>query len=209
LVNEYVAVIMLGIFGWKITLMYIIAGVLIGFFSGIILGKLRLEKHLMKGFCKKCSEDKCKCELDNKKEKKLTIKQRISFGLAESKKIIKMIWLYILIGLAIGAVAHGFVPDELVEKVITGTGLFAVPLAVLIGIPLYANCAAIIPIAVVLFEKGVPLGTALSFMMATAALSLPEAIILKRVMKLKLIAIFFSIVAISIILIGYLFNIII
>ncbi len=207
LVNEYVAVIMLGIFGWKITLMYIAAGILIGFLSGLVLGELKLEKYLKKGFCPKC-QTKCKCELENKKEKKLTLTQRINFGLSESKRVFQMIWLYILIGVAVGAIAHGFIPAELVEKVITSTGIFAVPLAVLIGIPLYANCAAIIPIAVVLFEKGVPLGTALSFMMATAALSLPEAIILKRVMKLKLIAIFFGIVGLSIIIIGYVFNLV-
>jgi uncharacterized membrane protein YraQ (UPF0718 family) len=208
LVNEYVAVIMLGVFGWKITLMYILAGIIIGFVSGLILGELRLEKYLMKGFCKTCSGNKCKCELENK-EKKLKLKDRLKFGLSEAGKIIRMIWFYILLGVAVGAIVHGFVPDELIQAIMTSTGIFAVPLAVLIGVPLYANCAAIVPVAVVLFEKGVPLGTALSFMMATAALSIPEAIILKRVMKLKLIAIFFAIVAVSIIIIGYLFNLLI
>jgi uncharacterized protein len=208
LVNEYVAVIMWGIFGWKITLMYIAAGILIGTLSGLILGELKLEKHLMKGFCNSCQPDQCGCG-PKEQEKKLNLKQRINFGLLESKKVMGMIWLYVIIGVAIGAIAHGFIPNELVEKVISSTGIFAVPLAVIIGIPLYANCAAIIPIAVVMFEKGVPLGTALSFMMATAALSLPEAIMLKRVMKVKLIAIFFGVVGLSIIAIGYIFNLLI
>jgi uncharacterized membrane protein YraQ (UPF0718 family) len=208
LVNEYVAVIMWGIFGWKITLMYIAAGILIGTLSGLILGELKLEKHLMKGFCNSCQPDQCGCEQQTPK-KKLNFKQRINFGLSESKNVMGMIWLYVILGVAIGAATHGFIPNELVEKVISSTGIFAVPLAVIIGIPLYANCAAIIPIAVVMFEKGVPLGTALSFMMATAALSLPEAIMLKRVMKVKLIAIFFGVVGLSIIAIGYIFNLLI
>ena len=137
---------------------------------------------------------------------KLLDKSNISLNKRKVKNIIKMIWFYVLIGLAVGAIAHGFIPNEIIERAIQSTGIFAVPLVVLIGIPLYANCAAIIPVAVVLFEKGVPIGTALAFMMATAALSLPEAIILKRVMKTKLIVIFFGIVGISIIVIGYLFN---
>ena len=208
LVNEYVAVIMWGIFGWKITLMYIAAGILIGTLSGLILGELKLEKHLMKGFCNSCQPNKCGCEQKEQK-KKLNFKQRINFGLLESKNVMGMVWLYVIIGVGIGAITHGFIPNELVEKVISSTGVFAVPLGVLIGIPLYANCAAIIPVAVVLFEKGVPLGTALSFMMATAALSLPEAIMLKRVMKIKLIAIFFGVVGLSIMAIGYIFNLLI
>ena len=214
LVNEYVAVIMFGVFGWKITVAYIAAGILIGVVSGLILGEMKLEKHLMKGFIKKEHKLKCKCEmekeledeLNQKEEEKMSFKHRVDFGITEAKNIIKMIWIYVLIGLAVGAIAHGFIPNELIEKAVTSTGVFAVPLVVLIGIPLYANCAAIIPVAVVLFEKGVPIGTALAFMMATAALSLPEAIILKRVMKTKLIVIFFGIVGISIIAIGYLFN---
>ena len=115
-------------------------------------------------------------------------------------------WLWVLLGVAIGAVIHGFIPEDVIRSVISAGGVFTVPIATLIGVPLYANCAAIVPIAVVLFQKGVPLGTALSFMMATAALSLPEAVILRRVMRIHLILIFFGIVTAAIIFTGYAFN---
>lgn len=124
----------------------------------------------------------------------------------EAIDITKKMWLWVLFGVGIGAIIHGFVPEELVQLIIGKGGLFSVPIATIIGIPLYANCAAIIPVALVLFEKGFPLGTALAFMMATAALSLPEAVILRKVMKLKLIAVFFGIVALGIVLLGYVFN---
>ncbi len=199
LVNEYVAVIMLGFFGWEITLLYILSGILIGTFAGLILGKLRLEKYLEPDLISK------KTVLD-RQVKYGSLKERILFGINEGKSIVKRIWIWILIGLAVGAFIHGFVPENLIQGIIAGGGIFMVPIATLIGVPLYANCAAVIPIAVVLFEKGIPLGTALAFMMGTAALSLPEAIILRRVMKIKLIAIFFGIVALAIIFTGYLFN---
>ena len=197
LVNEYVAVIMLATFGWKIALAYIISGILIGVISGLILGKLRLEKHIEKEF--KNNNNTQEKEFQNQKE-------RIIFGLNEAKDITKKMWLWILVGVGIGALIHGFIPETFIRNVIGKGGLLSVPIATIIGIPLYANCAAIIPVALVLFEKGFPLGTALSFMMATAALSLPEAVILRKVMKLKLIIVFFSIVAVGIVAIGYFFN---
>ncbi len=201
LVNEYVAVIMLATFGWKITLAYIISGIVIGMFSGMIMGRFRMEKYLEKGFvptAKSC-----------KKSMKKNNLARLRFGLDEAKCIVKDLWYWILIGVGIGALIHGFVPSELIHSAISRLSYFAVPIAVLLGIPLYANCAAIIPVALVLFEKGIPLGTALAFMMATAALSLPEAIILRRVMKLKMILIFFSIVGLAIMITGYVFNILV
>jgi uncharacterized protein len=198
LVNEYLVVLMFGFFGWKITLAYVLSGILIGVIAGLILGKMKLEKYLVKDIVTNNSKIK---DIVYKK-----ISERLLFGLDEAKSIVKKLWLWVLVGVGIGAVIHNYIPSELIQGVVSKGGLFAVPLAVLIGVPIYGSCAAILPIAVVLFNKGVPLGTALAFMMAVSALSLPEAVILRSVMKLKLIAIFFGVVTISIIIIGYLFN---
>ncbi|MBR9691036.1 permease [Candidatus Woesearchaeota archaeon] len=201
LVNEYVAVIMFAVFGWKITLAYIIAGILIGIIGGMILGRMKLEKHLV--------EDIANRNGNNKERKYAYFSQRLRFGLDEAKDIVKKVGIYVVIGIGVAAAVHGYVPESFFEGIVSKGGIFAVPLAVILGVPLYANCAAIIPLAAVLVEKGIPLGTTLAFVMSTAALSLPEAIILRRAMNLKLIGIFFGIVAISIVLIGYLFNLIV
>jgi len=200
LVNEYLVVLMLGFFGWKITVAYVISGILIGAISGIILGKLKLEKHLVKDLISSARKVKKEIKYDG-------FKKRISFGLDEAISITKKIWLWVLVGVGIGAAIHNYVPQEFIRAAIDKTGILAVPFAVLLGVPMYGSCAAIVPIALVLFQKGVPLGTALAFMMATAALSLPEAIILRRAMKLKLILIFFGVVTLAIIFTGYLFNV--
>lgn len=200
LVNEYLVVLMLGFFGWKITLAYVISGILIGVVSGLILGRMRLEKHLIKDIISSNNQVKKEIKYDG-------IKKRIRFGLNEAVSIIKKLWVWILVGVGIGAVIHNYVPSEVIQSVISKGGFLAVPLAVILGVPMYGSCAAIIPIAVVLFQKGVPLGTALAFMMATVALSLPEAVILRRAMKLKLIAVFFGVVALAIILTGYIYNV--
>jgi len=195
LINEYVVVVMLGFFGWKITALYVLSGLLIGIFSGMLLGKMGLEKYLEKDLA------------GNLRVKAYRLfRQRLLFGWDEAVSITGRIWLWVVAGVGIGAVIHGFVPETLIQSIISKGGLLTVPAAVLLGIPLYANCAAVVPVAVVLFEKGIPLGTALAFMMATAALSLPEAVILKRVMKIKLIIIFFGIVGLAIIFTGYMFN---
>ena len=197
LINEYLVVLMWGFFGWKITVAYIVSGIIIGTVVGMIIGRMKMEKHLVKDFR----------NTTNVKESKFkNIKDRILFGLGEAVSIVKKLWLWILVAVANGAIIHNYVPQELIEKVITATGVFAVPLATIIGVPLYGSCAAIVPIAVELFQKGVPIGTALAFMMATAGLSFPEAILLRRVMNLKLILIFFGIVTLAIIFTGYLLN---
>lgn len=199
LVNEYLVVLMLGFFGWKITLAYVISGILIGVICGLVLGRMKLEKYLVKDLI----------SANNKVGKEIKyngIKKRINFGLNEAVSIIKKLWLWVLVGVGIGAIIHNYVPSEVIQSVVSKGGIFAVPLVVILGVPMYGSCAAIVPIAVVLFEKGVPLGTALAFMMAIAALSLPEAVILRRAMKLKLIVIFFGVVALAIILTGYIYN---
>lgn len=200
LINEYLVVLMLGFFGWKITLAYIISGMTIGIVSGIILGKMRLERYLVKDMAL-FSQD----VLGNEK-KSFSLKDRIDFGIGEARTIVKKLWAWVLVGVGIGALIHNYIPQESVQAIVGRAGIFSVPIATLIGVPMYGSCAAIVPIAVVLFQKGFPLGTALAFMMATAALSLPEAIMLRRAMKLQLIGFFFGITTLAIIVTGYLFN---
>ncbi len=199
LINEYLVVLMLGFFGWKITVLYVLSGILIGVLSGIILGKMKLEIYLV--------EDMINNQNGSiEKTGNLSFKNRLDFGFEEATSIVKKIWIWVLVGVGIGAAIHNYVPEATIQTLISKTGIFSVPIATILGVPMYGSCAAIVPIAVVLFQKGIPLGTALAFMMATAALSLPEAIMLRRAMKLKLILIFFGVTSISIILIGYMFN---
>jgi len=200
LINEYLVVLMLGFFGWKITLAYIISGMVIGIISGMMLGKMKLERYVEKDILTENAE-----EISEIKYK--GIKQRIAFGIQESNSIVRKLWVWVLVGVGLGALIHNYIPQETIHALISKTGVFSVPIATIIGVPMYGSCAAIVPIAVVLFQKGVPLGTALAFMMAVAALSLPEAIMLRRAIKLKLIAIFFGITTLAIIVTGYLFNI--
>ncbi|MEW5894741.1 MAG: permease [Candidatus Omnitrophota bacterium] len=199
IINEYLLVLMLGYFGWKITLVYLLAGLLVGTSGGFILGKMHLEEFLERDLVKTDSPDAHKREFPG-------FLSRIKFGIEEAVLIIARIWIWIVAGVGIGAAIHNFVPKEMIESVLQRTGIFSVPLAVLIGVPIYGSCAAIVPIAVALFQKGVPLGTAMAFMMAVSALSLPEAVILRRAMKLQLITAFFLVVFIYIVLIGYLLN---
>ncbi|MCX6694767.1 MAG: permease [Candidatus Altiarchaeota archaeon] len=196
IINEYLVVLMLGFFGWKITLAYVASGIFIGTLTGLVMDRLSLEKYLEKDMTAG----------DEKEVECRTLKSRVLFGYSEAKSIVTKLWMWVLVGVGIGAGIHGFIPEETIQAMISAGGIFTVPIATIIGVPLYASCAAIVPIAVVLFQKGVPLGTALAFMMATSALSLPEAVILRRVMKIHLILTFFGIVTAAIIFTGYLFN---
>lgn len=200
LINEYLVVLMLGFFGWKITLAYVISGMAIGIITGMILGKMNLEKYIERDIVAENKEEIRDVKFQG-------IKQRVIFGIGEAKCIVKKLWIWVLAGVGLGALIHNYIPQEAVQSIVNRTGFFSVPIATLVGVPMYGSCAAIVPIAVVLFQKGFPLGTALAFMMAVSALSLPEAIMLRRAMKLKLIAIFFGITALGIIVTGYLFNI--
>ncbi len=200
LINEYLVVLMLGFFGWKITLAYVISGVAIGVASGIILGKMRLERYLVNDIV---SPD---VDVLSDGTKYRRFKDRVLFGINEARSIVRKLWGWVLVGVGIGALIHNYIPQEAVQGLIGKTGAFSVPIAALIGVPMYGSCAAILSIAIVLFQKGFPLGTALAFMMAVSALSLPEAIMLRRAMKLKLITIFFGITTLAIIFTGYLFN---
>ncbi|NTV29475.1 MAG: permease [Candidatus Omnitrophica bacterium] len=199
IINEYVVVLMLGFFGWKIAVAYVVSGMAIGISAGILLGRMRLERHLVEDFAAPAGGSVELPEFDS-------WRGRIAYGWDEALAITSRIWMWVLAGVGLGAFIHNYVAQEMVRSLITTTGIFAVPLATLLGVPMYGSCAAIVPIAVALFQKGIPLGTALSFMMAVAALSLPEAVMLRRAMKLRLIMIFFGVTTAAIIATGYLFN---
>ncbi|MFA5368736.1 MAG: permease [Candidatus Paceibacterota bacterium] len=201
MINEVAVVLLLGMFGFKIAAIYIISGLLIAIFSGIIIDRLKIE-NLLADFVLKNKAN------TNIVIKDKSFKERIRYANYYTLDIIKKVWLYVLIGIGIGAWIHGYIPADFLAKYAGGDNWFAVPLAILIGIPLYSNAAGIIPLMGALTEKGVAMGTALSFMMAVTALSLPEFIILKKVMKTKLIVVYALIVGLGIIFTGYLFNLI-
>lgn len=201
MVNEIALVLLWGLFGWKIALIYIVSGVTIATVAGWIIGKLKLEKWV--------EEFVYKVKIKQSNEKRLTFKNRLEYTKRYMIDIVKSVWIYVVIGVAIGALMHGYAPNDLLVKYAGPNNFFAVPLAVLIGIPLYSNAAGTIPIVSVLIAKGMAMGTALAFMMAVTALSLPEFIILKKVLKPKLIITYALIVGLGIIFTGYLFNLII
>lgn len=200
MINEVALVLLLGLFGWKIALIYIISGLIISIISGIVIGHLRVES-LVEPFVYQNSIN------GNIEFPNMTNKERINYALDYTKDILKKVWLYILIGIGLGAFIHGYLPADFLTQYAGSGKWYAVPLAVLIGIPLYSNAAGVIPLVSALTEKGVSMGTTLAFMMSVTALSLPEFMILKKVMKIKLILIFTGIVGAGIIFIGYLFNI--
>ncbi len=200
LVNQVAIVLFAGLFGWKITILYVISAILLGVVGGFILNKLKLEKYVADYVWQIRSQ---KNVIEKTKEKISVLLKSFWFeGWAMTKKIIP----YVLIGIGVGALIHGYVPSGLFENYITSENLFAVPIATLVAVPMYANAVGVIPIMQALVEKGIPLGTAMAFMMAVVGLSLPEALILKRVMKIKLLLYFFGITTINIMIIGYLFN---
>lgn len=201
MVNEIALILLWGLFGWKIAIIYSVSGVAIATVAGWIMGKLKLEKWV--------EEFVFKVKIKQTEEKKMTIKNRLEYAKKYMIDIVKSVWIYVVIGVAIGALMHGYIPNDLLIKYTGPNNFLAVPLAVFIGIPLYSNATGTIPIVSVLIAKGMAMGTALAFMMAVTALSLPEFIILKKVLKLKLIATYTLIVSLGIIFTGYLFNILI
>lgn len=202
MINEVALVLLFGLFGWKIALLYILSGLIIAIISGLIIGRMKVE-HLVADFVwQNKSTDKTFTEI------KKSQKERDIYALNYALDIVKKVWLYIIIGVGIGAWIHGYVPADFLAQYAGADKWYAVPLATLIGVPLYSNAAGVIPLVSALTEKGVAMGTTLAFMMAVTALSLPEFMILKKVMKTKLIIIFASVVSAGIILTGYLFNII-
>ena len=198
IINEYLVILMVGEFGLPITVAYVFSGLTIGTVAGAILGRLKLDQHLETDIIAAASA--------NSETVQHTWITRIHYGWNEASSVIRQIWLWVLVGVAIGAFIHNYIPQETIHSLMEATGIFSVPIATILGVPMYGSCAAIVPIAVVLFQKGIPLGTALAFMMAMAALSLPEAIMLRRTMRLQLIGIYFGVTTLAIIFTGYLLN---
>lgn len=202
MINEVAVVLLYGMFGWKVAAIYVGTGLFIAITAGWIIGLLKLEKwvepwvydtHLGNS-----GED----------EEKIPFGSRISLGYDAIKDIVGKVWIYVALGIAVGAGAHGFVPEEFMASLMGKSAWYSVPLSILIGIPLYSNAAGIVPIVSVLIEKGASLGTALAFMMAVIGLSLPEMVILRKVLKLPLIFTFIGVVGFGIMIVGYLFNVI-
>ncbi len=200
MVNEIALIMLVGLFGWKTAIIYTLTGLLIAIFAGYLIGILKLEKYVQAWVFE------VKTGQTGTDETKMTFSHRIKVGWDTVKEIVGKIWLYIVIGVAIGAAAHGYVPEDFMAKLMGKSVWYSVPLSILIGIPMYSNAAGIIPIVSVLIEKGASLGTALAFMMSVIGLSLPEIIILKKVLKMPLILAFVGIVAAGILCVGFIFN---
>lgn len=202
MINEVALVLLFGLFGWKTALLYMGTGLAIAMFSGWVIGRLKLEKWVEPWVYE------LKAAQDQVEEEKLTFAERVDRGVDAVKEIVGKVWIYVVIGIAVGAGVHGWVPENYLAGIMGKTAWYSVPLSVLIGIPLYSNAAGIIPIVQSLLEKGAALGTALAFMMSVIGLSLPETIILRKVLKLPLILTFVGIVGSGIMIVGFLFNVV-
>lgn len=200
MINEVAVVLLFGLFGWKTALLYMSTGLIIAMLSGWTIGKLKLERYVEEWVYQ------MKYGEGENFEEKLSFDNRIERGFSTVKEIVGKVWLYVVIGIAVGAGVHGYVPENFMASIMGKSVWWSVPVSVLIGVPLYSNAAGIIPIVQALLEKGASLGTSLAFMMSVIGLSLPEAIILKKVLKLPLLFAFIIIVAIGIMIVGYLFN---
>ncbi len=201
MVNEIAVVLLYGLFGWKITLIYIGAGLLVAIIGGMIIGKLHLEKWVEEYvYAFKAGQAAG--------EVKQSFRDRLEYARWNTKDILTRVWLFILIAIGIGGLIHGYVPNEFLTSIAGPGNPFAVPAAVLLGVPLYSSAAGIIPIVYALMEKGLSMGTVLAFMMAVTALSLPEIIILRKVLKPRMLGVFVGIMTVAIIGVGYMFNVI-
>jgi len=198
MVNEVALVLLWGMFGWKVAAIYIATGLVVAIASGYIIGKLKLE-HLVEEYV-------YQMKVGQSEIVEMNISEKIHYALDYTKEILGKVWIYVVVAIAIGGAIHGYAPEDFLVAYAGKDNFFAVPIAVLLGVPLYSNAAGIIPIVYVLMEKGMSMGTVLAFMMSVTALSLPEMIILRNVLKPKLIAIFVGIVSIAIIFTGYMFN---
>ena len=198
MVNEIALILLWGLFGWKIALIYIASGLLIAIVAGMIIGKLKMEKYVQ--------DYVWEIRVGETAIEALTFRQRALYARTYTKDLLKKIWPYVVIGIGLGALIHGYVPQDFLLKYAGPDNPFAVPLAIILGVPLYSNAAGVIPIVQALLEKGMAIGTTLAFMMAVTALSFPEAVILKNVLKLPLLLTFFGTVALAITAVGYLFN---
>lgn len=200
MVNEIALALLFGLFGWKIAALYMGLGLSIAIVAGFIIGKLKMEHHL-EDWVRNMAHKQATVGTDE-----LTLSDRIEAGFVSVREIVGKVWLYVLAGIAIGAGIHGYVPADFMASFMGKEAWWSVPLSVLIGVPLYSNAAGIIPIVEALLAKGAALGTVLAFMMSVIALSLPEIVILRKVLKPRLIATFVGVVSLGIMLVGYVFN---
>ncbi len=202
MINEVALVLLYGMFGWRIAVIYLITGLFIAIVAGWIIGKLKMERYIESWvFEIKTSTDVTSAA------HRMSFNDRVHYGINAVREIVGKVWPYVLVGIAVGAGIHGYVPEGLLASFMGKDIWWSVPVAVAIGIPMYSNAAGIIPVVQALVEKGAAIGTVLAFMMAVIGLSLPETIILRRVLKWQLIGVFIGVVAIGILIIGYLFNI--
>lgn len=200
MINEVALVLLFGLFGWKTAFLYVITGLCISIFSGYVIGRLKLENYI---------EDwvfQVRAGHVEMPEEKMPFSQRMASGFEAVKEIVSKVWVYIVLGIAVGSAIHGYVPENFMAGLMGKSAWWSVPVSVLIGVPMYSNAAGIIPVVQALLEKGASLGTVLAFMMSVIGLSLPEIIILKKVLKLPLILAFVGVVAFGITIVGYLFN---
>lgn len=204
LVNEVAVAMFLGSFGLKVTLIYVVSGILLGVIGGFVLGRMKLENKLSDWVRQIQAQATTEAEAWEKEH--TSFWKRLPSIVRNAWGIVRGVLIYILIGIGIGAFMHGFVPEGFFEQYMSKDNWFAVPLSVILAVPMYANAAGIVPVIEVFVAKGIPIGTAIAFMMAVVGLSLPEATLLKKVMKWRLIGIFFGTVTLFIILSGYLFN---
>ena len=201
LINEVALVLLFGLFGWKVAAIYLGTGLLIAILAGWVIGRLKLEKWVEPWVYK--TQVKAIAQEEHR-----GWTARLGCGLEAVRDIVAKVWPFVVVGIAVGAGIHGYVPENFLASIMGKDAWWAVPLAVLLGVPMYSNAAGIIPVVQALLGKGAALGTVLAFMMAVIGLSLPEAIILRKVLTLKLIFVFFGVVAFGILIVGYLFNLI-
>ena len=197
LVNEVAFVIMGGLFGWKLAFLYALSGITLGVIGGLIIGALKMEKEIIL--------EKGEVQVSQKSMPK-TFQAKSKFAVRMGYKTFKKLFFYVIGGVAVGAIIHGYVPQEFFMNTVGRFEILSVPIAALVGIPIYAGCSTVVPLIFSITANGVPLGTSLAFMMAIAGLSLPEGVMLKRIISFKLLAVFFGLVGIGIMIIGYLFN---
>jgi uncharacterized membrane protein YraQ (UPF0718 family) len=198
MINEIALVLLFGLFGWKVAFIYIGTGLIIAIVSGIVIGKLKMEKYVQ--------DYVYQVKVGNTEIMDQSFHEKMEYAKDYTLGLLKKIWPYVLVGIGVGGFIHGYVPQNFLLKYAGADNPFAVPVAVLIGVPLYSNAAGTIPIVQALMGKGMPMGTVLAFMMAVTALSFPEAVILKNVLKMRLLLLFFGIVALAIVGVGYFFN---
>jgi uncharacterized protein len=207
MVNEVALVLLFGLFGWKVAALYMGTGLVIALITGFVISRLHMEKYL-EDWVLELTADKAATAQLNIEEERMNWDDRIRFGIDAVKDIVLKVWPYVAIGIAVGAGIHGYVPENFLAGMMGKEAWWAVPVAVLIGVPMYSNAAGIIPVVQALLSKGAAFGTVLAFMMAVIAISTPEAIILRKVLKPRLIAVFIGVVTVGIIAVGYLFNLV-